>query len=250
MEQFVKIIENIAGIDIGDETIAVAVDEQEVKTFFTFTSDLMSCVNYLKSKSIKYVVMEATGVYWISFYEMLESNDIIVNVINGGHAKNLPGRKSDAKDCQWIRTLYSYGLLRNCFIPEEKIRVLRSYVRLREDHIKMGSQHIQHMQKALIQMNIRLNNAISHINGVSGIRIIKAIIEGERDPEKLVLLCDRSILLNKKDKVIESLRGNYRNEHLFALKQALQGWEFYQHQANECSQKIDEILCAIKKKLQ
>lgn len=250
MEPLVQIINNLAGIDIGDETIFVAAEEDEkvIRTFLTFTNDFISCIDYLKCLGIKSVVMEATGIYWISFCEMLESHNIRVNVINGGHARNLPGRKSDAEDCQWIRTLYSYGLLRNCFIPDEKIRIMRSYVRLREDHLKMGAQHIQHMQKALIQMNIRLTNAISHINGVSGIKIIKAIIGGERDPEKLVLLCDKSILLNKKEIVIESLIGNYRTEHLFALKQALQGWEFYQQQANECAQKIDEILCTIEKK--
>jgi len=186
--------------------------------------------------------MEATGVYWIAFHEMLETAGFEVAVVNGKHVKNVPGRKTDVLDCQWLKTLHSYGLVRSSFIPPQEIRMLRSYVRLRDDNIRMSSQHIQHMQKALELMNIKLTNVITHITGVSGLAIINAIINGETDPWKLVELCDKSIKEKKHKEVLKSLKGNYRKEHIFLLKQAVEGWEFYQQRLSECDKEIEKLL--------
>jgi len=234
--------QNCAGIDIGNDKIFVATDDGVVKNFSTFTLEYEACITYLQSKAVSSVVMEATGIYRITFFEMLEEKGFTVYVVNGAHAKNLPGRKSDVMDCEWLRQLHSYGLLRSSFIPDKEIRVLRQYVRLREDHIRMGAQHIQHMQKALIQMNVRLTSVITHITGVSGLRIIRAILAGERNPEKLVNLCDNSILKLKRQDVINSLQGNYREEHVFALRQAVECWEMYQKQIDACDKQIDAII--------
>ena len=176
---------NAAGIDIGSEKIFVAVEEEEVKSFDTFTNSFSNAVNYLVEKKVQTVAMEATGVYWVTLYDMIEKVGIEVYVVNGRDVKNVPGRKSDVADCQWIQQLHSYGLLRASFIPEENIRQLRSYIRLRSDHISKLSEQIQHMQKALVLMNIKLHNVISDITGVSGMKILRAIIQGEEDPIKL-----------------------------------------------------------------
>src|SRR5690606_29456955 len=148
--------------------------------------------------------MEATGVYWFSFYELLEEAGIEVYLVNGRQAKNIPGRKSDVADCQWLQQLHSFGLLKRCFIPDDITRQLRTYIRLRRDHISLSSQHVLHMQKAFNLMNIKLHNVISDIKGVSGMRIIKALISGVYNPEDLILLCDKSILKEKRNDVIAS----------------------------------------------
>lgn len=186
--------------------------------------------------------MEATGVYWIPLFEMLEASDIEVCLVNGRDVKNVPGRKSDVVDCQWIQQLHSYGLLRPCFIPDDAIRQLRAYVRLRNDHISMASQHIQHMQKALDLMNIKLHNVISQIHGKSGMRVLNAIINGESNPETLAALCEDSILKNKRAEVIASLKGNFRTEHIFALEQAVTAYNFYQQQILKCDKQIEGLL--------
>ena len=243
MEDLVKIKGDAAGIDVGSEKIFIATTaSEEVVNYNTFTESYREAIKYLKDKEIKSIVMEATGVYWIAFYEMLDSEGFEVYVVNGKHAKNVPGRKTDVLDCQWLRTLHSYGLLRASFIPAQEIRTLRSYVRLRDDNISMGSQHILHMQKALELMNIKLTNVISHITGLSGLRILKAIIGGQTDPWKLLELCDKSIKDKKEKEVLESLKGNYRQEHIFLLKQAVEGWEFYQGRINKCDKEIEKLL--------
>ncbi len=243
MDDLVRMKGEVAGIDVGSEKIFMATTEsEEVVNYGTYTECYKQAIEYLKGKKIKSVVMEATGIYWIAFFEMLESEGFEVYVVNGKHAKNVPGRKTDVLDCQWLRTLHSYGLLRASFIPPQQIRMLRSYVRLRDDNISMGSQHIQHIQKALELMNIKLTNVISHITGISGIRILKAIIGGEKDEWKLLELCDKSIRDKKGKEVLESLKGNYRKEHIFLLKQALEGWEFYQQRLTECDKEIEKIL--------
>ena len=183
----IKTINNYAaGIDIGSEKIFVAVAGQPVKNFHTYTSGIIEAANFLREHKIKTVAMEATGVYWIPLYEILEKEGFEVFVVNAYHVKHVPGRKSDVLDCQWIQELHSCGLLNSPFIPEDRIRELRSYVRLRDNHIERGASHIQHMQKAFDLMNIKLHNAISNIVGASGRRIIRSILDGERDPNKLV----------------------------------------------------------------
>src|SRR5688572_17495309 len=244
MGKLEKINPNAAGIDIGSERIFIGIEDQEVRSFKTFTSFLEQSVEYLQLHTITSVAMEATGVYWIVLYDLLEQAGIEVFLVNPIEAKNVPGRKTDVQDCQWIQQLHSYGLLRKSFIPDQMIRELRVYVRLREDHISMASAHVQHMQKALVMMNIRLHEVISQIQGAAGLKIIEAILSGERDIERLVLLCNKQILNKKRGEVIESLKGNYRAEHLFALQQALNAWKFYHSLIAECDMKIELILSA------
>ena len=242
MGKLEKIKPNAAGIDIGSEKIFVAVEGQEVRSFRTFTSTLYEAVEYLQRHGVETVAMEATGVYWVALYDLLEQTGFEVFLVNPIETKNVPGRKTDVQDCQWIQQLHSYGLLRRSFIPDRTIRELRVYVRLREDHISMASAHVQHMQKALTMMNVRLHEVISQIQGVSGLKIIEAILSGERDPEELVMLCNRQILNNKRADVIESLRGNYSSEQLFALQQALDIWKYYHAKIEECDNKIEILL--------
>ena len=237
-----KINPNSAGIDIGSSKIFIAIEDCEVKSFNTFTDDYLKAIVYLKEHNVTSVAMEATGVYWIALFEMLEASEIEVCLVNGRDVKNVPGRKSDVADCQWIQQLHSYGLLRPCFIPDEAIRQLRTYVRLRNDHISMASQHIQHMQKALDLMNIKLHNVISQIHGKSGMRVLNAIIKGECNPEALAALCEDSILKKKRAEVIASLKGNFRAEHIFALEQAVAAYQFYQQQILKCDKQIEALL--------
>jgi len=163
-------------------------------------------------------------------------------VFNGAHARNMPGRKSDVQDCQWHAMLHSFGLLVPCFIPTEEVRQLRCFYRLREDHIGIAASHIQHMQRALDLMNVRLHVVLSQLHGVSGLRVIRAILAGERDPEVLSALCDAQILKHKRAQVVESLRGHWQDHHLFALRQALEGYEFCQAQARACDGQIAALL--------
>ena len=242
-----KINPNGAGIDIGSEYIFIGIENQEVKSFPTFTHSYQNAIEYLKTHNITTVAMEATGVYWFALYELLEEAGIKVCLVNGREVRNVPGRKSDVADCQWLQSLHSYGLLHPCFIPDEVTRQLRTYSRLRQDHLSLSTQHIQHIQKVFDSMNIKLHNVISQITGVSGMRIIKAILSGEKNPEKLAMLCENSILKTKKELVIKSLTGNYRKEYLFALRQAVDGYEFYQNRMSECDKEIQKLLEEITK---
>lgn len=237
-----KMYPNSAGIDIGTEYIFVGIEEKEVVSFPTFTHSYIKAIQYLKENKITSVAMEATGVYWFPLYDLIEQAGISVCLVNGREVKNLPGRKSDVEDCQWIQQLYSFGLLRPCFIPDEFTRRLRTYSRLRQDHLSLSTQHIQHMQKSFDSMNIKLHNVISQLNGVSGMRIIKAILSGKRNPEELTALCEKSILKKKKDLVIASLNGNYREDYIFALSQAVDAYEFYQGKMLECDKEIQRLL--------
>jgi transposase len=231
---------NAGGIDIGANNIFVCANDDGYQSFDTFTEDLKLAATYIKKNNISSVAMEATGVYWIPLKDILESEGIEVVLVRAGDANQLPGRdKTDGEDCQWIRTLHQHGLLRPCFIPEEMIRELRTIIRLRQDHIQMAASHIQHIQKAFTLMNIRLHQVISQIQGVSGKRIIEAILNGERDAEKLASLCDKQIIRNKKEEVIKSLNGNYRKEYLFMLRQAYRAWNFYNELILECDKNIE-----------
>ena len=242
MSKLEKMYPNSAGIDIGTEKIFIGIEDKEVRQFSTFTDDYLNVIKYLKESGITHVAMEATGIYWYALYDMIEESGINACLVNPREVKNVPGRKSDVSDCQWIQQLHSFGLLRACFVPEDSIRQLRTYIRLRNDHISLASQHIQHMQKALDSMNIKLHNVISNISGASGMRILKAIIQGERNPEILVELCDKSILKTKRASVISSLKGNFREDYIFSLKQAVNSYEFYQQQISECDKQTEILL--------
>jgi transposase len=241
-----KIHPGYGAIDIGQEKIFVAcAGMKEVRSFPTFSADLEVAAAYLREKGVTKVAMEATGVYWIPLHDLLESKGLEVTVFNGAHARNMPGRKSDVQDCQWHAMLHSHGLLVPCFIPSEEVRQLRCFYRLREDHLGIGASHVQHMQKAMDFMNIRLHVVISQLHGVSGLRVIRAILAGERDPQVLCELCDAQILKHKRAQVLASLQGHWQEHHVFALRQALEGYEFCQAQARACDQQIEALLIRI-----
>jgi len=237
-----KIRINVAGIDIGAKKVFTAVEGQPVVSHFTFTEDFRLLRDYLLKHKVKTVAMEATGVYWVILYEVLEEAGIDVWLVDGRQTKQVPGRKTDVKDCQWIQELHSYGLLTRCLVVDADIKELRSYLRLREDHINTSAMHINHMQKALTLMNIRLKEVLSQIHGASGIAIIEAILNGERDKNVLVSLCHLSVLKNKKELVIKALEGKYTEAGLFALKQAYDGYKFYLRQIEECDKRINIVM--------
>jgi transposase len=243
-----RILPGYGAIDIGQEKIFVACSgADEVRSFSTFSADLEVAAQYLVQRGIDKVAMEATGVYWIPLHDLLERKGIAVTVFNGAHARNMPGRKSDVQDCQWHGMLHSHGLLVPCFIPTEEIRQLRCYYRLREDHLRIAAEHIQHLQRALDLMNVRLHVVLSQIHGVSGLRVIKAILAGERDPETLCALCAPQILKHKKAEVIKSLQGHWQEHHLFALRQALESYEFCLRQMTACDKEIEALLQKVTK---
>ena len=230
------------GIDVGSETLHVSIAGDTPRVFGTMTRDLESLCAWLVSEGVGAVAIEATGVYWLCVYEILEAAGIRVVVVNGRHVRNVPGRKTDMADCQWLATLHAHGLLRSGFVPSADIRRLQDYLRLRQDHIAMGASHVQHMQKAMERMNVKFHDVISSLTGASGLKVIRAILKGERNPQHLLSLCDVQIQKNKAERVRESLRGTWKTEQLFALRQALAGWEFYQAQIRECDQAIEQIL--------
>jgi transposase len=230
------------GIDVGSERLHVSVGGEAPTVFGTMTRDVQALVSWLVEHGVRSVAMEATGVYWLYLFEALEGAGIEVLVVNGRHVKNLPGRKTDMADCQWLATLHAHGLLRSGFVPPEHIRRLRDYLRLRQDHIGLAASHVQHMQKALERMNVKLHDVIASLVGVSGLKVVRAIVAGQRDPQSLLDLCDVQIRKHKADRVRESLRGTWRAEHLFALRQALQCWEFYQERIKECDAVIEQVL--------
>jgi transposase len=234
-----------AGIDLGSAWIFVSVDGVAVERFPTFTADLQRAVAHLQKHGCTTVAMEATGVYWVSFYELLERSGIDVCLCNGAHAKNLPGRKSDVQDCQWLQRMHTYGLLRPSFVPPETMRLLRTYTRLRDDHIEQTTMHTLRMQKALEQMNIKIHLVLSQLHGESGIRMVRAMVAGERDAERLLALCDRRIITRKAEAMRAALEGVYRSDHLFVLRQALESWDFYQGQIRICEGEMRQLLTTI-----
>src|SRR5450759_529315 len=237
-----KIRTNVAGIDIGAKKVFVAVEGQPVVSYFTFTEDFMLLRDSLLKHKVKTVAMEATGVYWNILYEILDEAGIDVWLVDGRQTKQVPGRKTDVKDCQWIQQLHSYGLLNRCFVVESDIKELRSYQRLREDHIRSAAMHVNHMQKALTEMNIRLKEVLSQIHGTSGLAIIEAILKGERNKETLLKMCHSSIIKNKKEEILKSLNGKYTQAGLFALRQALESYNFYQRQIQQCDKMLDKVI--------
>jgi transposase len=237
-----KINEKAGGIDIGATSFFLSMDGENIRVYDTFTGTMAKIVNDLQAEGITTVAMEATGVLWVPLHDMIESAGIEVYLVNSYHSRNVPAQKTDSKDCRWLQTLHSYGLLKKSFVPSAEIRELRTYVRLREDHIEMAAQEIQHIQKAFELMNIKLHNVISDIKGRSGMLIIEAILAGQTNAEELVKFCDNRIEKGKHARIIESLVGNYKKEYLFLLKQAYQGYQFYQNQIKACDHEIGILL--------
>jgi transposase len=231
-----------AGIDVGAEEVFVAVpadrSAEPVRSFGTFTRDLHELANWLQSCRVRTVAMESTGVYWIPVFQILETRGFEVFLVNAQHVKNVPGRKSDVSDCQWIQYLHSVGLLRASFRPPDQICVIRSLWRHRESLVQMAAEHTLHMQKALSQMNVQLHHVLSDITGVSGLAILDAILEGERNPVKLAALCNWRVR-SPRETVAKSLEGDYRPEHLFTLKQSLVGYRFYRKLIAEVDQELE-----------
>jgi transposase len=242
-DQLPVIHHHAAGIDIGSEEIWVAVpptsDPQPVRSFGTYTPDLHALVDWLAACQIKTVAMESTGVYWIPLFELLEARGFQVAVVNARHLKHVTGRKSDWQDCQWIQRLHTFGLLNDSFHPDAAIRVLRTYLRQRAMLLEHRAAHIQHMQKALLQMNLQLTQVLSDITGKSGLAILRAIVAGERNPQVLAQLrderCDKSAA-----EIAKALTGSYRPEQLFALRQALTLYDTYTEQVRVCDAEIEK----------
>lgn len=234
-----------AGIDLGAEYHWVSVPEDRdskcIRRFGCFTADLYEMAKWFHECGIQSVAMEATGVYWIPVFQILETQGFEVKLVNARHVKTVPGRKSDVLDCQWLRQLHSYGLLAGSFRPEDQVCVLRSYIRQRDTLIKSASTHIQRMQKALTQMNVQLHRVISDISGTTGLAIIRAIVAGERDLHKLAALKDFRIHASA-EVIAAALAGNYREELVFVLQQELQLYEVYQTQIAACDLQIEQCL--------
>jgi transposase len=236
---------NAAGIDIGSASHYVAVppdrDDEPVRQFASFTADLQRLADWLQACGVDTVAMESTGVYWIPLYELLDARGFTVLLVNARHVKNVSGRKSDVLDCQWLQQLMSYGLLRGAFRPADAVCTLRSLSRQRAMLLRSQARHVQHMQKALTQMNIQLANVIADVVGTTGQRILRAIVAGERDGGRLAALKDVRIQASAEE-IAKSLQGNWRGEHLFALKQALALFDFYGTQLAECDSAIEAQL--------
>jgi transposase len=231
-----------AFVDVGSEQMHVSVAGGPPRVFGTVTAQLHDLRDWLTAQGVHSVAMEATGVYWLPLYGVLEAHGFEVCMVNGRQTRNLPGRKSDMQDSQWGATLHAHGLLRAGFVPPAQIRRLQDYMRLRADHIQMAATHVQHMQQALERMNIKLHDVIAKLTGVSGLAVVRAILDGERDPQKLLSLCDTQIQRAKAERVKQSLLGTWTEEHLFALRQALQSWEHYQGQIAECDRRVEALL--------
>ena len=236
---------NAAGIDIGNESHYVAVpasrDSPPVRRFGCTTAELKAMAAWLKQCGIRTAAMQSTGVYWIAVYDILEQAGLEVYLVNARDTKNLPGRKSDVQESQWLMKLHTYGLLRNSFRPAQQIRTMRTYWRQRNDLVQSTGRHIQRMQKALTQMNLQLANVLSDVSGVTGQAIIKAILGGERDPHKLAEFRDPRVKASE-EQIAQSLEGNWQEELLFVLKQEQDGYEFCRKQMAECDRQLAQYL--------
>ena len=234
-----------AGIDVGNNAHYVAVrpdrDQEPVRRFECFTADVHGVADWLQSCGVKSVAMQSTGVYWIPLYEILEERGFDVYLVNARHTKNLPGRKSDVQESQWLLKLHTYGLLNNSFQPVSEIRVLRTYWRQRGEHVRGAATCIQRMQKALTQMNVQLANVISDISGLTGQAIVRAIVAGERDTRKLAALSHPRIQASREE-IAKSLEGNWRAELVFVLQQEVEMYDTYQKRIIECDQQLQKQL--------
>jgi len=237
---------NAAGIDISSKEHYVAVNPQlhkeSVRSFGSFTEDLLKLADWLKSCQVDTVAMEATGIYWVSLFLVLEQAGFDVVLVTAKHVKNVRGKKTDVSDAEWIRQLHSCGLLSASFQPDAFTRTLRSYTRHRKNLLEMSATHIRMIHKALEQMNIKVQYVIADITGKSGQAIIRAILKGERDAQVLASCCDRRINKSKAPDIISSLHGLWKEEHLFELEQSFQMYHHYQRQIKECDKKIEKHL--------
>ncbi len=237
-----------AGLDVGATFHVVAVaayrDAQPVRTFGTFSGELHRLADWLQEVGITTVAMESTGVYWIPVFEILQGRGIEVLLVNARHVKHVPGRKSDVNDAQWLQQLHQYGLLRGSFRPREGVARLRAYLRHRERLVEYAAAHIQHMQKALMQMNVQVHHVVTDITGVTGMRIIRAIVSGIQAPEALAEFRDARCTASP-ETIRAALTGNYRPEHVFALRHALELYDVPQDKIAECDAEIEAILRAL-----
>src|SRR5947209_9548466 len=243
---------NAGGIDVGATQIFVAVpadrDSEPVRCFQTFTAELEKLADWLQECGIKTAAMESTGVYWIPLFQILEKRKIDVRLVNAHHVRNVPGRKTDVADCQWIQHLHSVGLLRGSFRPDDEICALRSLWRHRDNLIALATVHLQHMQKALDQMNVQIHHVISDLAGKIGLAIVDAILAGERDLAKLAKLRDWRIRASE-ETIMKSLVGDYREEHLFTLRQSLASYRHYQSLIEEIDEKVKDMLVRLPAKV-
>lgn len=242
---------NAAGIDIGNANHYVAVppgrDPEPVRTFACFTEDLRRMGDWLKACGIDTIAMQSTGVYWLPVYEVLAEQGFRVFLVNARHTKNLPGRKTDVQECQWLMKLHTYGLLNDSFRPSEEICKLRTYWRQRDGHVKAASRAIQRMQKVLTEMNVQIANVISDISGATGMAILNAILSGERDRNRLASLADPRIQASQEE-IAKSLEGNWREELLFVLQQEVDIYRDYQKHIRNCDERIQANLKTMESK--
>lgn len=243
---------NAAAIDVGSTEHWVAVPPgrvaKSVRKFGCFTSELEKLADWLKECKVQTVVLEATGNYWVVLYDLLEQRQLRPVLVNPRYAKNMSGKKGDIPDCQWMQKLHTYGLFANSFRPEESIRSLRGYLRQRESLVAAASQSIQHMQKALTEMNVQLANVVSDISGETGLRIIDAILQGVRDPEQLARLKDPRLKAGCSE-LKQALKGFWKPEQLFALEQSRLTYAHYWEQIEQCQQRLQEQMRALKSRL-
>jgi len=242
---------NAAGIDVGSREHYVAVppgrDPRPVQQFGSFTADLHRLTKWLVACGIETVVMQATGVYWVALFQVLQDYGLDVQVVNAQHTKTLPGRKTDVQECQWLQKLHTFGLLNHSFRPAEATRVLRSYLRQRENLVTSASICVQHMQKALTEMNVQLANVISDITGVTGMAILRALVAGERNLHKLAQLKHKQHATPAE--IVQSLEGNWREELIFVLRQSLDLYDFHLAQIQECDRQIETHMQAMESKV-
>lgn len=240
-----------AGIDVGGSEHWVAIaperDPEPVRCFDCFTADVEQMADWLWERGVRTVAMQSTGVYWLGVFEILQRRGLEVYLVNARHTKNLPGRKSDIQECQWLLKLHTFGLLNNSFQPSDEIRQARTLWRHRGGLVGQASSTIQRMQKALIEMNIQLSTVLSDLSGVSGMRIVEAILDGQRDPQVLAALADPQVKAPK-DVIAKSLEGNWREELLFVLKQEVELYRGCQKQIAECDQKLQSHLQTMRPK--
>ena len=234
-----------AGIDVGGSEHWVAIgperDPEPVRRFGCFTADLRKMGRWLVEKGVRSVAMQSTGVYWMPVFEVLEQQGLEVYLVNAQHTKNVPGRKSDVQECQWLLKLHAFGLLNNSFQPSDEIRVARTLWRHRGDLVAEAGSSVQRMQKVLTEMNVQLSHVLSDLSGVSGMNIIKAILEGERDPQVLAAMVMPGVKATPED-IIKSLEGNWRDELLFVLRQHLELYRLYQEKITDCDRQLRKHL--------
>jgi transposase len=254
IEELTPVHRRAAGIDVGSSenyvaipTQGLAAGESAVRIFGVFSAQQDALVEWLQQHQITTVAMEATGIYWLSLYDKLEAAGIEVYLVDPHRVKAVPGRKSDWLDCQWLQKLHTYGLLAKAFRPDLPIRRLRTLTRQRAELVLCGVAHQHHMDKALIAMNLQLHLAVRDLVGQTGLRVIEAILQGQRDPKELVKLRDPRCKKSSPAEMEAALTGTYDEEQLFVLEQSLSAWQFYQKQMEQCDQRIEKALAAIPK---